>query len=312
MLSYAGMPDYVTANSVAKGINFWLPARYLVAVSLLWALGLHWHAPGDSASARPGRFAVLALVLGVVAAVHVLVFGYPHWYPETYRSTGLTPFKIAAEYGVIALYAASLALLLRLARARASFDVARLFAAVWVMALSEFFFTFYVTATDPFNLLGHVYKVVGYYYLYRAIFVGTIEAPYRALKQSDKALRAVLDAVPDLMFEVTRGGRYVEIHTRQPELQLLPAEQVLGRTIHDILPPQAAAVAQRAIDAAAEHGVARDFQYTLDLPDGKHWFELSVARRVMDEASEAHLWCCPVTSRSGCRRSIPCENCAMP
>ena len=54
MLSYAGMPDYVTANSVAKGINFWLPARYLVAVSLLWALGLHWHAPGDSASAGPG------------------------------------------------------------------------------------------------------------------------------------------------------------------------------------------------------------------------------------------------------------------
>ncbi|MBV7460385.1 MULTISPECIES: EAL domain-containing protein [unclassified Acidovorax] len=289
MLSYAGMPDYVTANSVAKGINFWLPARYLVAVSLLWALGLHWHAPGDSASAGPGRFAVLALVLGVVGAVHVLVFWYPHWYPETYGSTGLTPFKIAAEYGVIALYAGSLVLLLRLARERTSFDVARLFAAVWVMGLSEFFFTFYVTATDPFNLLGHVYKVVGYYYLYRAIFVGTIEAPYRALKQSDKALRAVLDAVPDLMFEVTRGGRYVEIHTRQPELLLLPAEQVLGRTIHDILPPQAAAVAQRAIDAAAEHGVARDFQYTLDLPDGKHWFELSVARKVMYEASEAHF-----------------------
>lgn len=48
-------------------------------------------------------------------------------------------------------------------------------------------------------------------------------------------------------------------------------------------------MAQRAIDAAAEHGVARDFQYTLDLPDGKHWFELSVARKVMDEASEAHF-----------------------
>ena len=39
-----------------------------------------------------------------------------------------------------------------------------------------------------------MYKVVGYYYLYRAIFVGTIKAPYRVLKQSDKAMRAVLDA----------------------------------------------------------------------------------------------------------------------
>ena len=55
--------------------------------------------------------------------------------------------------------------------------------------LSKFFFTLYVTATDVFNLLGHVYKVIGYYYLYRAIFVGTVEAPYRALEKSDRSLR---------------------------------------------------------------------------------------------------------------------------
>ena len=289
MLSYVGMPDYVTPNSVAKGISFWLPARYLGAASLLWALALQWHAPGHMVSAGPRRYMVLGLVLGIVAAVHGVVFWYPHLYPATYGAEGLTPFKIAAEYGVIALYIVALVQLLRLARGHASFDVARLFAAVWVLALSEVFFTLYATATDLFNLLGHVYKVLGYYYLYRAVFVGTIEAPYRALKQSDKALRAVLDAVPDLMFEVTRDGRYVQIHTRQPELLLMPAEQVIGRSVHEILPPQAASVAQAAIDAAAEHGMARDFQYTLDLPDGRHWFELSVARKAMEEGREAHF-----------------------
>ena len=43
---------------------------------------------------------------------------------------------------------------------------------------------------------------------------------------------------------------------------------------------------------AAEHDLARDFQYVLDLPDGPHWFELSVARKVMDAmawAGVAHL-----------------------
>ncbi len=151
------------------------------------------------------------------------------------------------------------------------------------------FFTFYVVATDPFNLLGHMYKVVGYYYLYRAIFVGTIEAPYRVLKQSNKAMRAVLDAVPDLMLEVTRDGRYVQIHTRQPELLLMPANEVVGRSIHDIQPPAAAALAQAAINAAAEQGLARDFQYALDLPDGQHWFELSVARKGMDDETDDHF-----------------------
>ena len=289
MLSFAGMPDYITPNSVAKGINFWLPARYLGALTLLGAVALHWREPGDAADTGPGRFVMLALVLAAVVAIHAVVFWFPQWYPQTYGAQGLTGFKIVAEYGIVALYVASLVLLLRWARGRTAFDVARLFAAVWVMALSEVFFTLYVLATDIFNLLGHVYKVVGYYYLYRAIFVGTIEAPYRGVRQSDKAMRAVLDAVPDLMFEVTRDGRYVQIYTRQPELLLLPASEVVGRSIHDILPPAAAAVAQAAIDAAAEHGLARDFQYALDLPDGQHWFELSVARKAMDDEGDDHF-----------------------
>ena len=102
-------------------------------------MALHWRVPGDAAAPGPGRFLVLALVLAVVAVIHAVVFLFPQWYPQTYDDQGLTRFKIASEYGVVALYAASLGVLLHWARERAAFDVARLFAAVWVMALSEFF-----------------------------------------------------------------------------------------------------------------------------------------------------------------------------
>ena len=91
------------------------------------------------------------------------------------------------------------------------------------------------------------------------------------------------------MFEVTRDGRYVQIHTRQPELLLMPSNEVVGRSIHDIQPPAAAAVAQAAINAAAEQGLARDFQYALDLPDEQHWFELSEARKGMDDETDDHF-----------------------
>ena len=137
MLSFDGMPDYITPNSLSKAINFWLPARYLGALTLLWAVAMHWRAPGDVATPSPRRFGVLALVLGLVGGVHVVAFWFPHWYPQTYDAQGLTWFKVGAEYGVVALYGVSLALLLRRSRERAAFDVARLFAAVWVMALSE-------------------------------------------------------------------------------------------------------------------------------------------------------------------------------
>lgn len=291
MLSYASMPDYITPNSVAKGINFWLPARYLGALSLVAALLLPWGGSSLSAAAPQWRkYYALGVVLLVVACVHVLVFWYPQVLPQTYdQRSGLTPFKIASEYGVIALLAGAVVLLIHRMRAPAEFNVPQLFAAVWIMGLSEFFFTLYVSVNDYFNLLGHVYKVVAYVYLYRAIFVGTIEAPYQALGQSEKNLRAVLDAVPDLMFEVTQEGRYVRVYSQQSELLIAPGKELLGRNIHEVLPPEAAAVAQSALTAAAEHGHSRGGQYALDLPDGKHWFELSVARKTVAEGSEARF-----------------------
>src|SRR5690606_11822664 len=35
VLSYPGMPDYFTSNSIEKAINFWLVARYVGAVAML-------------------------------------------------------------------------------------------------------------------------------------------------------------------------------------------------------------------------------------------------------------------------------------
>jgi len=280
MLSYAGMPDYITPNSVEKGINFWLPARYLGALSLLLAMLLPWGAVQPGTASNPRRFIALATVLLVVAAVHLLVLWFPQVLPVTYEQPGgLTRFKIAAEYGVMAVLGVVVVLLVRRMRQPAEFNAPQLFAAVWIMVLSEFFFTLYVSAIDHFNLLGHVYKVVAYVYLYRAIFVGTIEAPYQALSRSEKDLRAVLDAVPDLMFEVTQEGRYVRVYSRQPELLAVPSGQMLGHSIHETLPAPAAVVAQSALVEAHATGFSRGSQYALDLPDGKHWFELSVARK---------------------------------
>ena len=81
MLSYVGMPDFITANSVSKGINFWLPARYLAIVSLLWVLprNRRGEANADADAALAGMLpkAGLTLVMALVAAVHVVVFWCP-------------------------------------------------------------------------------------------------------------------------------------------------------------------------------------------------------------------------------------------
>jgi len=280
MQSYAGMPDYFTPSSPEKAIDFWLAARYLGALSLLLAVLLPW--PSMTLRALPSshRYLVLGSVLLLVAVVHVLVLAFPQVLPAVYvPSQGLTRFKIAAEYGVMALLgAAVLALLIRM-RGPTQFNAPQVLVFTWLMLLSELFFTLYVSVNDYFNLFGHVYKVLAYVYVYRAIFVGTIEMPYQALRQSDKELRAVLAAVPDLMFEVTPQGRFLRVYAQNAELLAVPASRILGRSIHDLFPGPVAALMQSAVTEAHETGHSRGCQYSLELPNGTHWFELSIARK---------------------------------
>jgi len=186
----------------------------------------------------------------------------------------------------VALHLLTLGMLLWRMRGPTAFDAPALFTAVGIMALGEVFFTRYVRATDQFNLLGHVYKVLGYLYLYRAIFQGTIEAPYRALAQSEKSLQAVLDAVPDMLFEFTRDGRYLRVPQQREELLSIPVSQILGRKVDEVLPLPAAAAVHAALDEAHASGRSQGQQFTLELADGEHWFELSAARAQTDELGE--------------------------
>ncbi|MFZ2301045.1 MAG: PAS domain S-box protein [Gallionella sp.] len=92
-------------------------------------------------------------------------------------------------------------------------------------------------------------------------------------------LKATLDAIPDLLFEIGLDGRYYDCHFSRPELLALPAEVLIGKTVHDVLPPEATKVIMLALREAYEKGSSNGRQIELNLPQGRMWFELSVARK---------------------------------
>uniref|UniRef100_UPI001BB4679F MASE3 domain-containing protein n=1 Tax=Acinetobacter baumannii TaxID=470 RepID=UPI001BB4679F len=72
-----------------------LAASALLAVAVL--------PPGRSASGL-GRFGWLLAVLSVVGVCYWAFLFHPGWMPETFRpGTGLTAFKIGAEYLIIGM-----------------------------------------------------------------------------------------------------------------------------------------------------------------------------------------------------------------
>ena len=283
-LSYPGMPDFVTSNSADKSIHFWLVARALAALALLGVALLPWSAT----SSRSQAYWLLGAVVGLILATHYLVLFHLEDLPGGFiPGQGLTPFKITAEYGLVAVYLLAAAFFWARLRRPLAFNASGLFAVATVMAMSEFYFSLYADLTDAYNLLGHLYKVIAYVVLYRALFVATVQAPYERLRASQGQLQATLEALPDLLFEMSEEGRYLEIRAGPDLALLLPRETLIGKTLDEVMPAAAARTCREALREAKTTGRARGQQIQLDMPDGPRWYELSVARKPMASGEAA-------------------------
>lgn len=184
MLSIKGMPVFVTPSDPEKAIDFWFAARLLAALSLL--LVASWWGQGRKLTGS--RYLPLAGVLVVVAVAHWVFLWHGDWTPRTFiPGQGLTPFKVGVEYFLIALNVLAVLLLWRRMRGPLPFNAPSLLGALVTTALSEFYFTLYGDVGDIFLVMGHVYKIVAYMFLYQAVFVETMSRPFyeiRDLKES--------------------------------------------------------------------------------------------------------------------------------
>jgi diguanylate cyclase (GGDEF)-like protein/PAS domain S-box-containing protein len=245
LLSYAGMPEFVTPNASHKSIVLWLLGR-AVATATLIAWCLPWP-PALARSRAVGRLTTagmaLCALLGVLAVVH------PQAFPATFDpGRGLTPLKQAAEGVVMALLALALAGQLRRMAALGAeerADEAPVRDALLLMLLGEIFLLVYgKEVTTSANLLGHVYKVLAYACLYRSVFLRRVRRPYLRLQQARREVeqhsaeyRELLELAPVGVL-VTDGQGRIRLVNRALEEMFGYAQGVLvGRPPETLLPP---------------------------------------------------------------------------
>jgi len=217
-LSYAGMPDLVTPSSPQKSIAFWLAARWLMALGLLVIALRAWQP-----LKRPQtRHALMSGVLLYVALVYWLILFRPQAVPAFFvPGQGLTDLKVRLEFVLVAVYGVAAWLFYRQARQQGkAYD---LFAAAAIAALAEVFFTRYTRVTDLINASGHVYKIVGYYFIYRAVFVDSVRLPFEALHTAlgqerqrsaeQHSFVRTLDLLEEAVLELDRRGRIISANS---------------------------------------------------------------------------------------------------
>ncbi|OYT17866.1 MAG: hypothetical protein B7C24_00350 [Bacteroidetes bacterium 4572_77] len=109
------------------------------------------------------------------------------------------------------------------------------------------------------------------------------------IQKINSQLAATISALPDLMFETDSKGRIFDYHTSKTALLYDKPENFLGKKIDEILPKDAAIICNKAIKEAIETGTHTGASYSLQLPNGLFWFELSIALKTNNEIQEKRL-----------------------
>ncbi len=97
------------------------------------------------------------------------------------------------------------------------------------------------------------------------------------LRRTKMRLEAMISALPDLMFRIDRDGFIREFHSLALDQLYLSPPLFLGKRVVDVLPEEAARVVVGALEEAAVRGSHRGATYSLNLPQGEMWYELSIA-----------------------------------
>jgi len=93
------------------------------------------------------------------------------------------------------------------------------------------------------------------------------------IEDRENLLCTMLSALPDIYFVLDWEGRYIEILTRESLLLYRDATVLTNQKLHDILPLDVADGALDTVRKTVETGRPQMFQYQLEVPAGKLWFE---------------------------------------
>jgi anti-anti-sigma regulatory factor len=101
----------------------------------------------------------------------------------------------------------------------------------------------------------------------------------QALRQAE----AIFAVIPDLMFRLNQAGEYLDCKISSDNELYAPPDQIVGKCLHDLMPPETAAAWLDAITRTLETGRMQIYEYQMPTSKGSRAFE---ARLVVSGVGE--------------------------
>ena len=96
-------------------------------------------------------------------------------------------------------------------------------------------------------------------------------------RAAEAEMRALFSAMWDVILVVDRDGTYRKIAPASPDLLLLPPEELLGRTFHEVLPSEQADLFLDSVRTALDESRHVSVEYPMEISGRKLWFSATLS-----------------------------------
>lgn len=115
-----------------------------------------------------------------------------------------------------------------------------------------------------------------------------------ALRESERRHRAMLQAIPDLIFRLSRDGMFLDFSGPPGAQTYVHPEEFIGKNVMEVLPPELAEISMAKIARAIDSGETQIFEYPLQFNGQQNHWE---ARIIACGESEVYAIVREVTER---------------
>ncbi len=96
------------------------------------------------------------------------------------------------------------------------------------------------------------------------------------LRANEAKNKALLDAIPDMIFVQNHKGDYLECFAPEPEKLFMTPEEFIGKNMKEVLPPHVHSVIKRALDLAIQDKNIQIGEYSVSTKEGESFYEARV------------------------------------
>ena len=262
-LAYPGMQIFVDSDTNLAA-SLWIAARYLQAGSCLVASFL----------IKRSIKIIYPLIFYLTVTPILITLIFNNLFPVCFiEGSSLTPFKIISEYVIDIILFACIVIIIK---NRTELDKKVFFlilGSIIATILAELAFTFYFHAYGLPNLVGHLLKIIAFYFLYKSIIQIGIEEPFnllfRKIKRSELELKNIIKHSGAGITMFDENGTYLLVNEKAASELGGKPKDFIGKTLNDVFPKKIADEYLISNRELIQTGINRSYQRTFDLPSGK-------------------------------------------